>query len=61
MKSLSVAYNIPKLLSKARGRIYLQAANLLTFTPYKGTDPENQSILSLPPLKTITAGFAVIF
>jgi TonB-linked SusC/RagA family outer membrane protein len=37
-------------------RIYLHGQNLLTLTRYKGMDPENQSISSLPPLRVLTGG-----
>ncbi|HEY0176751.1 MAG TPA: SusC/RagA family TonB-linked outer membrane protein, partial [Pedobacter sp.] len=40
-------------------RVYLQGQNLLTFTPYKGLDPETLSVSSLPPLRIITAGIQV--
>jgi TonB-linked SusC/RagA family outer membrane protein len=41
-------------------RLYLQAQNLLTFTRYKGTDPETQG-LTLPPLRTMEAGIKMTF
>jgi hypothetical protein len=36
-------------------RLYVQTQNLVTFTGYKGTDPETQG-LTLPPLRTVEAG-----
>ena len=38
-------------------RVYLQGQNLLTFTSYKGLDPETQG--SLPPLRMILAGIQI--
>lgn len=61
VKSLGLSYDIPKVFSTAHARVFVQAENLFTITPYKGADPENQSILALPPLKTIVAGFNVTF
>lgn len=59
LKSLSLSYAIP---SKAfTAKVYLQGQNLLTFTKYKGADPENQSIYSLPPLKQFTLGVQLTF
>lgn len=59
-KNLALAYHLPtswlKPLYFHAGRIYMQAQNLFTITRYLGADPENQSLLVLPPLRTITAG-----
>lgn len=47
LRSLTFAYNLPqKVISKAKFdnlRIYIQAQNLLTFTRYRGWDPEVSS------------------
>ncbi len=44
LKNVSFGYTIPKLLTNKikvdRIRVYVQAQNLLTFTNYKGMDPE---------------------
>ncbi len=55
---LSYAFNDEKLKRwKVSGlRLYLQAQNLFTITGYDGVDPETQNMLTLPPLKVITAG-----
>ena len=48
LKTVELGYNIPKkILSKAKIknlRIYLNAYNLLTFTPLRDIDPEHQSV-----------------
>ena len=59
LQNVAISWNIPSgWLSVARleaARIYIQGQNLLTLTPYKGVDPETQS-LALPPLRLITTG-----
>jgi TonB-dependent starch-binding outer membrane protein SusC len=42
-------------------KIYCKAQNLFTVTKYKGGDPETASPLSLPSLRTITAGLQATF
>ncbi|MFN3754533.1 SusC/RagA family TonB-linked outer membrane protein [Flavobacterium sp.] len=62
LKSMSIAYTLPSKWSKAlSAKIYLQGQNLLTFTKYKGIDPENQSMSSLPPLRQFTLGVQLGF
>lgn len=57
LKKISLSYKIPANWSNTfSGSVYLQGQNLLTFTKYKGTDPENQSIFFLPPLRQYTLG-----
>lgn len=76
LKTVSIGYRLPKkILAKhhiSNVRIYLSATNLLTFTKYKGVDPEvntmgsnqnvmgyDQAIASQP--RTFQAGFNVAF
>lgn len=65
LKNATVSYNLPeRLLRKThlrKGRIFFQGQNLLTLTSYKGSDPENQSIVGLPPLQVLTAGIQITF
>jgi hypothetical protein len=62
LKSTSLSYSIPALGSKSfSGKIYVQGQNLLTFTKYKGADPENRSTIYLPPLKQFTLGIQLYF
>jgi TonB-linked SusC/RagA family outer membrane protein len=61
LKNLSISYNVPESIKRSLHiqqniRVYIQGQNLLTFTKYKGFDPENTSSSSLPPLKVLTAG-----
>jgi TonB-linked SusC/RagA family outer membrane protein len=41
------------------GKVYIQAQNLFTMTPYKGLDPETQLRTSLPPLRTLSGGLKI--
>ena len=57
LKNVSLSYKIPIPENLNMGcRVNIRAQNLLTFTKYKGPDPETQVFNNLPPLKLITAG-----
>ncbi len=60
LKNLSVSWEIARSwiqkIRMERCRLFVQGQNLLTITKYKGLDPENQSVTSLPPLRVITVG-----
>ncbi len=63
LKNLSLSWNLapawlhPMHLQAVR--VYVQGQNLLTFTKYKGLDPENTTVSSLPPLRMVTGGIQV--
>ncbi|HEX8677952.1 MAG TPA: SusC/RagA family TonB-linked outer membrane protein, partial [Segetibacter sp.] len=72
LKNVSLSYNLPALLKqKGSIRIFVSATNLLTFTKYKGIDPESSNIGSgtdtaqgidygaYPNSKTYTAGITL--
>ncbi|MEP7372301.1 MAG: SusC/RagA family TonB-linked outer membrane protein [Chitinophagaceae bacterium] len=65
LKNISLSWQFPKQwLNKVRIqnlRVFSQAQNLITFTKYKGLDPENLSVSSLPPLRVITLGVQATF
>ncbi len=62
LKTVSLSFNVPeRYLRQVKCRLYAQGQNLLLFTKYKGYDPENQSISSLPPLRVITTGIELTF
>lgn len=65
VKNLSFSYALPVAVTKAahlqNAKLYVQGQNLFTITGYKGLDPETQSSLVLPPLRTITFGAQVTF
>jgi len=60
LSNVSLSYQLPDPLLKKihveNCRVFFHAQNLLTITPYKGMDPENQSITALPPLRVLTGG-----
>lgn len=64
IKNINVSYSLPGAwIRKARletVRVYFSAQNLFTLTNYQGNDPETANMLTLPPLKTITAGIQVV-
>ena len=59
LKNISLSYtlNFKRNFAINSARIYANAQNLLTFTSYKGLDPESKSFL--PPLKIISAGIQI--
>jgi hypothetical protein len=65
LKNLSLTYEIPgrwkDKFKISKLSFYMQGQNLLTFTPYKGLDPETLSLSSLPPLRVLTFGLQVAF
>ena len=65
LKNIVLSYNFPSLWLKnlkiINWKVFIQTQNLFTITKYKGNDPENQSISSLPPLRMITVGTHVNF
>lgn len=65
LKNLSLSWSFPKKWIDAKivsnGRIFFMAQNLLTFSPYKGLDPESQTPASVPPLRVVTAGIRTTF
>lgn len=62
LKNVALSYEFPeKWLKNANGKITLEAQNLFTITPFKGSDPEFAGIGFLPPLRIITAGLQFNF
>lgn len=67
LKNVAISYQLPgKWRSKAHlqsVRAYVQCQNLLTWTKYKGLDPETinpeTTGFNLPPLRTVTAGVQI--
>ena len=60
LKTLFISYKF--LVKEETLQVYLQGQNLLTFSGYKGYDPETSAnaVLMIPPLKTINIGVKVI-
>lgn len=74
IKNISIGYTLPKEITKNYGlKIYASAQNVLTFTKYKGFDPENSSTSSssdadagidmgaYPSNRTFTLGVNITF
>ncbi len=63
VKNVSISYRFSQSwLHQAQmqsAKIFISGQNLLTFTHYKGLDPETQSSYGLPPLTMVTAGIQV--
>ncbi|RFM34679.1 SusC/RagA family TonB-linked outer membrane protein [Chitinophaga silvisoli] len=66
LKNTYLSYSLPATLSKKIGiqmlKVYLQGQNLLTFTKYKGLDPETNTFVgsnSLPTMRVWSAGLQV--
>jgi len=65
LRNIYLAYGLPPgLLEKMHIQklvVCLKGQNLLTISHYKGIDPENQTVQSLPPLKVFSAGIQLSF
>lgn len=62
LKNVSFSYTFQKdIIKGVRCRISFEGQNLLTFTPYKGSDPEFKIIGYLPPLRIYTANLNLTF
>lgn len=63
LRNVCISYDLPAAwLKKAHlttVRWFLQGQNLAVFTQYRGVDPEIQSPLTMPPMRTIVAGIHV--
>ncbi|MBN9381235.1 MAG: SusC/RagA family TonB-linked outer membrane protein [Chitinophagaceae bacterium] len=67
LKNVSFSYTFPtswiRGMKMLQCRLYLRGQNLLTFTHYLGYDPETSSygLITLPPLRMLTAGIQCSF
>ena len=62
LKNVALSYKVPeKWLFGASCRVTLEGQNLMTFTSYKGRDPEFKTSGYLPSLRVLTAGLQFIF
>ncbi|MBA5792696.1 SusC/RagA family TonB-linked outer membrane protein [Flavobacterium sp. xlx-214] len=60
LKNINLSYSIPELFGlKLKGTVYVSGQNVLTWTRYKGLDPESLSNASVPPLKVWSFGFVL--
>jgi TonB-dependent starch-binding outer membrane protein SusC len=77
LRNLQIGYNFPKTLCEkiriSRGRFWMGGSNLLTFTKFRGIDPENgasqtptategyESLYTYPKTREITTGITLTF
>ncbi|MBA6153097.1 SusC/RagA family TonB-linked outer membrane protein [Gelidibacter maritimus] len=61
LRNISLNYKVPQISNNLDINVYLQGQNLLTFTNYKGPDPEYPSYSRLPPLRQFTLGMKIAF
>ncbi|MNL09258.1 hypothetical protein D3C87_1300110 [compost metagenome] len=63
LKNVSLSYTLPiNLTNKVniqKCRVFIQGQNILTFSDYKGLDPEIQSLTNLPLLRVWTMGLQI--
>jgi TonB-dependent starch-binding outer membrane protein SusC len=62
LKNVSLSWTLPDMINNKihlqSAMLYIRCQNLLTFTNYKGIDPESQTV-GVPPLRMITAGVRI--
>ncbi|MCM5663659.1 SusC/RagA family TonB-linked outer membrane protein [Galbibacter mesophilus] len=62
LRNVSLSYRLPMdYAGKWDVNLYLQGQNLWTWTQFEGPDPEQFSLLFLPPLRQITLGAQIGF
>jgi TonB-linked SusC/RagA family outer membrane protein len=60
LKNMALSYTLPTAKTW-NCKLYLQGQNVLTFTSYRGLDPENYSGVRIPPLRIISLGTQLTF
>ncbi|RKS03055.1 SusC/RagA family TonB-linked outer membrane protein [Flavobacterium sp. 102] len=61
LKNISVSYDVPLKAKGVTCKLSLSGQNILTFTHYKGGDPELRFTGYLPPLRVFTGGVQLTF
>jgi len=62
LKNISLSYDVPlKPHSGMKCTLFIQGQNVLTFTSYKGGDPEFKFSGFLPPLRVFSGGMTMSF
>lgn len=62
LKNLSFSYDVPaRWIGNTQCRLFVQGQNLLTFTNYKGADPEFKNTNFVPPLRVWSFGAQLTF
>jgi TonB-linked SusC/RagA family outer membrane protein len=64
-KNISISYTLTDAMLKrlhiANASLFIHAQNVFTITKYIGSDPENQAMFILPPLRSYTVGINLGF
>lgn len=61
LKNISLSYDLPLKAKNISCKLFMQGQNVLTFTNYKGGDPEFRNTGYLPPLRVLTGGIQLSF
>ena len=62
LKNIYLSYDVPiKKVKELTCKLFIQGQNVLTFTPYRGGDPEFRFSGFLPPLRVISGGMTLTF
>ncbi len=61
LRNVTLGYNFGSFKKVSSLRLYLDAQNLITITPFEGTDPETDEISQYPNAKTFTLGLNATF
>jgi TonB-linked SusC/RagA family outer membrane protein len=62
LKNVALSFTLPKKWTKSvECRLTAEGQNLLTFTSFRGADPEFKTAGFLPPLRVITTGIQIFF
>ena len=61
LKNISISYDVPLKMKNVHCKLTFSGQNVLTFTSYKGGDPEFKYTGYLPPLRVFTGGVQLTF
>lgn len=61
LRNVTLGYTFTHMKGISNLRFYADAQNLLTITPFKGTDPETEEFRQYPNAKTYTLGLSATF
>ncbi|MBN8876802.1 MAG: SusC/RagA family TonB-linked outer membrane protein [Sphingobacteriales bacterium] len=65
LRNATISYRLPAAVLRKmhldQFQFFIQGQNLVTFTRYKGSDPEVQGLTTLPPLRVISTGISITF
>lgn len=61
LRNITLGYTFPELGKIYNLRVYADVQNLITITPFEGTDPETDEFRQYPNAKTYTLGLSATF